>query len=59
MTPRFTSSAAFASSRCGRFEDAAAPLNAALSTGPGWNWSTLIGLYAADEPYTDQLRGLE
>ena len=43
----------------GRFEDAAAPLYAVLSVGPGWDWPTMIGLYADPETYTRQLRALE
>src|SRR5262249_62276163 len=27
--------------------------------GPGWNWSTLIGLYPDADTYTNQLRALE
>jgi hypothetical protein len=30
-----------------------------LSAGPGWNWSTLVGLYPDVEVYTNQLRALE
>ena len=42
-----------------RYEDAAAPLYAVLSVGPGWDWSTLVGLYPNVSVYTDQLRALE
>jgi tetratricopeptide (TPR) repeat protein len=43
----------------GRFEDAAAPLYAVLSVGPGWDWPTMIGLYPDVDTYTRQLRALE
>ena len=43
----------------GRFEDAAAPFYAVLSVGPGWDWPTMIGLYADPETYTRQLRAIE
>jgi tetratricopeptide (TPR) repeat protein len=43
----------------GRFEDAAAPLYAVLSLGPGWDWPTMIGLYPDVDTYTRQLRALE
>jgi tetratricopeptide (TPR) repeat protein len=42
-----------------RYDDAAAVEYAVLSAGPGWNWSTLIGLYPDVETYTEQLRTLE
>jgi hypothetical protein len=43
----------------GRYDEAAVPLYAVLSTGPGWDWTTLISLYADPETYTQQLRALE
>ncbi len=43
----------------GRYDEASAPLYAVLSTGPGWDWTTLISLYADPETYTQQLRALE
>jgi tetratricopeptide (TPR) repeat protein len=43
----------------GRYDEAAAPLYAVLSSGPGWDWTTLISLYADPEAYTKQLRALE
>ena len=43
----------------GNYEQAAAPLYAVLSAGPGWNWTTLIGNYSDADAYTQQLRGLE
>ena len=30
-----------------------------LSTGPGWDWTTLAGLYPSIDVYTQQLRALE
>ncbi|MEW4531100.1 tetratricopeptide repeat protein [Maioricimonas sp. JC845] len=43
----------------GRYQEAAATLNAVLAVGPGWDWETLRGLYPSVEAYTAQLRGLE
>ena len=43
----------------GSYEQAAAPLYAVLSVGPGWDWTTLIGNYSDASVYTKQLRGLE
>ena len=43
----------------GRFEEAATPLYALLSVGPGWDWPTLISLYQDVDTYTRQLRALE
>jgi tetratricopeptide (TPR) repeat protein len=42
-----------------RYEPAAATLYAVLSVGPGWDWSTLAGLYPDVGIYTAQLRALE
>ena len=42
-----------------RFDEAAAVNYAVLSAGPGWNWSTLVGLYPDVDTYTNQLRALE
>jgi len=42
-----------------RYDEAAAPLYAVLSVGPGWDWTTLISLYGDPETYTQQLRALE
>jgi tetratricopeptide (TPR) repeat protein len=42
-----------------RYDDAAAVDYAVLTAGPGWNWSTMVGLYSGVETYTDQLRALE
>jgi tetratricopeptide (TPR) repeat protein len=41
------------------YNEAAAALYAVLSVGPGWDWTTLISLYADPETYTQQLRALE
>ena len=43
----------------GRYEQAAAPLYAVLSVGPGWDWTTLSGMYPDVATYTGQLRKLE
>jgi tetratricopeptide (TPR) repeat protein len=43
----------------GRYEEAAAPLYSVLSVGPGWDWTTLAGLYPSVDVYTKQLRALE
>ena len=42
-----------------RYEDSAGTLYGVLSAGPGWDWTTLIGLYPDEETYTGQLRALE
>jgi tetratricopeptide (TPR) repeat protein len=42
-----------------RYDDAASVFYAVLSAGPGWNWSTLVGLYSDVDTYTNQLRALE
>jgi Flp pilus assembly protein TadD len=43
----------------GKYQPAAAPLYAVLSVRPGWDWTTLSGMYADVETYTGQLRALE
>ncbi len=43
----------------GQYDQAAAPLYAVLTIGPGWNWTTLIGAYAEADTYTQQIRALE
>jgi tetratricopeptide (TPR) repeat protein len=43
----------------GNYEQAAAPLYAVLSVGPGWDWTTLIANYSEADTYTRQLRALE
>ena len=42
-----------------RYKEAAATLYAVLSVGPGWDWTTMIGLYPSEEVYERQLRALE
>src|SRR5262249_30502633 len=42
-----------------KYEQAAVPLYAVLSVGPGWDWTTLAGLYPGIDVYTQQLRALE
>ena len=43
----------------GRYEEAAAADYAVLSAGPGWDWTTMSGLYPNADVYTEQLRPLE
>ncbi len=43
----------------GAYDQAAASLYAVLSVGPGWDWTTLSGMYDDTKTYTDQLRTLE
>ena len=43
----------------GKYDLAAGPLYAVLSVGPGWDWTTMIGLYPSVDVYTAQLRKLE
>ncbi len=42
-----------------RYDEAAIPLYTVLSAGPGWDWTTLLGLYPSIDVYTRQLRVLE
>jgi tetratricopeptide (TPR) repeat protein len=42
-----------------QYEQAAPPLYAVLSVGPGWDWTTMAGLYPSIDVYTQQLRALE
>ncbi len=42
-----------------KYDQAAAALYAVLSIGPGWDWTTMIGLYPDVDTYTNQLRTLE
>jgi tetratricopeptide (TPR) repeat protein len=42
-----------------RYDQAAAVAYSVLTAGPGWNWTTLVGLYPDVDTYTNQLRGLE
>lgn len=41
------------------YKRAAATLYAVLSAGPGWDWTTLSGMYANTATYSNQLRELE
>ncbi len=41
------------------YQQSAATLYAVLSVGPGWDWTTLSGLYPSVDVYTEQLRALE
>jgi uncharacterized protein (TIGR03066 family) len=41
------------------YQQAAATLHSVLAVGPGWDWTTLSGLYVSIQTYTDQLRALE
>jgi tetratricopeptide (TPR) repeat protein len=43
----------------GRYQEAAAVINAVLAVGPGWDANTLIGLYPDMDTYTAQFRALE
>ena len=43
----------------GRYDDAAAALYAVLAVGPGWDWTSFVGLYPNVSVYTDQFRALE
>ncbi len=43
----------------GRYDEAAVPMYTVLSAGPGWDWTTLAGLYPSTDIYTQQLRALE
>ena len=43
----------------GKYDQAASPLYAVLSVGPGWDWTTLIGMYQDVDTYTQQVRALE
>ena len=43
----------------GTYDQAAAPLYAVLSIGPGWDWTTLISNYSDANLYTQQIRSLE
>lgn len=43
----------------GKYGEAAGVLNPVLASGPGWDWTTMTGLYPSQNVYTDQLRKLE
>jgi tetratricopeptide (TPR) repeat protein len=42
-----------------KYPEAAAAVYAVLASGPGWNWTTMVGLYPNVDVYTAQLRELE
>jgi tetratricopeptide (TPR) repeat protein len=42
-----------------KYKEAAAVMNAVLAVGPGWDWTTLNGMYPSTDTYTAQLRALE
>lgn len=42
-----------------RYKEAAGNLYAVLAVAPGWDWTTMSGLYPSVSVYTDQLRALE
>ena len=37
----------------GQYQESAATLYAVLSVGPGWDWTTMIGLYPQVDIYTE------
>ena len=41
------------------YQQSAGTIHSVLAVGPGWDWTTLIGLYASASLYTEQLRDLE
>jgi tetratricopeptide (TPR) repeat protein len=43
----------------GRFNDAAGVLNPILASGPGWDWTTMTGLFNSQDDYVNLLRNLE
>lgn len=43
----------------GRYNDAAGVLNPILASGPGWDWTTMTGLFTTQDEYTKLLRKLE
>jgi len=43
----------------GRYQEASETLYPVLSVGPGWDWTTMSGLYSSQEPYKQQLAALE
>ena len=36
----------------GQYDEAAVPMYTVLSNGPGWDWTTLAGLYPSVDVYT-------
>lgn len=43
----------------GKYSEAAGVLNPVLAGGPGWDWSTMAGLYDSQETYMNQFKGLQ
>jgi tetratricopeptide (TPR) repeat protein len=43
----------------GRYQEASETLYPVLSVGPGWDWTTMSGLYPSEQPYKQQLAALE
>ena len=43
----------------GRYREAAEVMHAVLAVAPGWDWTTLSGLYREQDTYIQQLRKLE
>lgn len=43
----------------GRYREAAEVIHAVLAVAPGWDWTTMSGLYQDDNTYIRQLRNLE
>jgi len=41
------------------YQQAAATIHSVLAVGPGWDWTTLSGMYSNVDLYTNQLRALE
>jgi tetratricopeptide (TPR) repeat protein len=41
------------------YRAAASAIHSLLAVGPGWDWTTMIGLYPSEDVYTKQLRALE
>ncbi len=41
------------------YKQAAGVIHSLLAVGPGWDWTTMSGLYADPDAYTQQLRALE
>ena len=41
------------------YQQSAGTIHSVLAVGPGWDWTTLSGMYSSVADYTDQLRALE
>lgn len=41
------------------YQQSAATIHSVLAVGPGWDWTTLSGMYSSAAIYTEQLRALE